>query len=56
MIVFVVFHSHFTRREKPKRKVVNSTIEMKKELITKWERGTLYRSWLLNIPPTIIID
>lgn len=29
-----------TRGEKPKRKIVISTIEMKKELITKWESGT----------------
>jgi hypothetical protein len=29
-----------TRGEKPKEKIVISTIEMKKELITKWESGT----------------
>jgi hypothetical protein len=30
-----------TRGEKPKRKIIISTVEMKKELITKWESGTL---------------
>jgi hypothetical protein len=30
-----------TRGEKPKRKIIKSTVEMKKELITKWESGTL---------------
>jgi hypothetical protein len=29
-----------TRGEKPKRKIIISTVEMKKELITKWESGT----------------
>jgi hypothetical protein len=29
-----------TRGEKPRRKIVISTIEIKKELITKWESGT----------------
>jgi hypothetical protein len=29
-----------TRGEKPKKKIVISTIEMEKELITKWESGT----------------
>jgi hypothetical protein len=29
-----------TRGEKPKRKIVICTIEMKKKLITKWESGT----------------
>jgi hypothetical protein len=28
-----------TRGQKPKRKIVISTVEMKKELITKWETG-----------------
>ena len=26
--------------EKPKRKIIMTTVEMKKELITKWEKGT----------------
>jgi hypothetical protein len=26
--------------EKPKRKIIMTTVELKKELITKWERGT----------------
>jgi hypothetical protein len=29
-----------TKGEKTKRKVANSTIEMKNELITKWQSGT----------------
>jgi hypothetical protein len=29
-----------TRGERPKRKIITSTIEMKKEDITKWESGT----------------
>jgi hypothetical protein len=47
-----------TRRERPKRKIVIFTIEIKKELITKW--GSAIRLTDLpvnsNIPPTIIID
>jgi hypothetical protein len=26
--------------EKPKRKIIMTTVELKKELITKWEKGT----------------
>jgi hypothetical protein len=29
-----------TKGEKPKRKMIMFTIEMKKELTTKWESGT----------------
>ena len=29
-----------TNVEKPKRKVIMTTVELKKELITKWEKGT----------------
>jgi len=29
-----------TNVEKPKRKIIITTVEMKKELITKWEKGT----------------
>jgi hypothetical protein len=29
-----------TNVEKPKRKIVMTTVELKKELITKWEKGT----------------
>jgi hypothetical protein len=43
-----------TRGENPKRKIAISTIEMKKELSGKVVH--VYRTWLLNIPPTIIID
>jgi hypothetical protein len=31
-----------TRGERPKRKIVISKIERKKELTTKWERGTCF--------------
>ena len=29
-----------TNVEKPKRKIIMTTVELKKELITKWEKGT----------------
>ena len=29
-----------TNVEKPKRKIIMTAVEMKKELITKWENGT----------------
>jgi hypothetical protein len=29
-----------TNVEKPKRKIIRTTVELKKELITKWEKGT----------------
>jgi hypothetical protein len=29
-----------TNVEKPKRKIIMATVEMKKELINKWEKGT----------------
>ena len=29
-----------TNVEKPRRKIVMTTVELKKELITKWEKGT----------------
>jgi len=29
-----------TNVEKPKRKIIMTTVELKKELITKWEEGT----------------
>jgi hypothetical protein len=45
-----------TRGEKPKRKIVVSTLEMKKGLSQSGKVVHVYRTWLLNIPPTIIID
>jgi hypothetical protein len=39
-----------TRSEKPRRKIVISTIEMKKELIIKWENGTC----LSNLPDWLL--
>jgi hypothetical protein len=41
----------FTTSEKPKRKIANSTIEMKKELITKWENGTFLSGLAAQYPP-----
>jgi len=29
-----------TNVEKPKRKIIMTTVELEKELITKWEKGT----------------
>jgi len=29
-----------TNVEKPRRKIIMTTVELKKELITKWEKGT----------------
>jgi hypothetical protein len=29
-----------TNIEKPKRKIIMTTVELKKELITQWEKGT----------------
>ena len=29
-----------TNVEKPKRKIIMTTVELKKEFITKWEKGT----------------
>ena len=37
-----------TNVEKPKRKIIMTTVELKKELFTKWERVDIYRTWPFN--------
>jgi hypothetical protein len=39
-----------TKGKKPKRKIVISATEMKKELITKWESGTRLSDLAVQYP------
>ena len=37
---FLMAPKKVTNVEKPKRKIIMTTVELKKELITTWEKGT----------------
>jgi len=38
--LFLMAPKKVTNVEKPKRKIIMTTVELRKELITKWEKGT----------------